>query len=263
MRRRRRIGRQQRAFVADAALPDRLSERRRSRHQHRHQIRHRRAGDENSARPVGKAEHRARPFDDLAFDLDRNVIAAAEIGVQSGRQHLRQHADGGAAAMHPSHEAGMNIAGRIGHDEIGELAIDLAEIGGLRAEARRETAREPHPVSAARPGARGCWRRSRSCHRACDDPARGSRPSSADRASRSVPTAAVASRSDRWSCRALPCLSARGARASRRTHRIPCASAAPCTERRRADPCRGRSRYCRPRISATIPSLVSAQSTVK
>ena len=54
MRRRRGIGRQQRALVADAALPDRLSQRRRSRHQHRHQIGHRRAGDENPARLAGK-----------------------------------------------------------------------------------------------------------------------------------------------------------------------------------------------------------------
>ena len=103
--------------------------------------------------PLGKAEHLPHPFDDLTFDLDRNVIAPAEIGVQSGRQHLRQHADGGAAAMHPSHEAGMNVAGRIGNDEIGELAIDVVEIGRPDAEARRETARELHQVSAARPDA--------------------------------------------------------------------------------------------------------------
>ena len=44
--------------------------------------------------PLGKTEHLARPFDDLMFDLDRNMIAPTEIGVQSGRQHLGQHADG-------------------------------------------------------------------------------------------------------------------------------------------------------------------------
>ncbi len=57
------------------------------------------------------------------------MVAAAEIGVQPGRQHFREHADRGAAAMHPAHEAGMNVAGRIGRDEIAELAIDLAEFG--------------------------------------------------------------------------------------------------------------------------------------
>ena len=72
--------------------------------------------------PSRETEHLAHPFDDLALDLDRHVIASAEIGVQPGRQHFRQHADRGAAAMHPSHEARMNVAGRIGNDEIGELA---------------------------------------------------------------------------------------------------------------------------------------------
>ena len=33
--------------------------------------------------------------------------------------------------MHPSHEAGMNIAGRVGHDEIAEFAIDIGELGSL------------------------------------------------------------------------------------------------------------------------------------
>ena len=31
--------------------------------------------------------------------------------------------------MHPAHEAGMNVAGRIGQDEIGEIAVDIREIG--------------------------------------------------------------------------------------------------------------------------------------
>src|SRR6202022_214636 len=90
------------------------------------------AGDENPARPARKAENLAHPFNDLTFDLDRNVIAPAEIGVQPSRQHLRQHADGGAAAMHPSHEARVNIARRTGDDEIGEFPIDLSEIGGFK-----------------------------------------------------------------------------------------------------------------------------------
>ena len=119
------------ALLPKPALADRLSKRRCSCHQHRHQIRHRRAGDENPARPFRETEHLTRPFDDLTFDLDRNVIASAEIGIEAGRQHFRQHADGGAAAMHPSHEARVNIARRVGNDEIAELPIDLAEIGRL------------------------------------------------------------------------------------------------------------------------------------
>jgi len=101
------------------------------RHQHRHQIRHRCAGNENAARRFREAEHLARPFDDLTFNLKRNMVAAAEIGIEPGRQHFRQHADRTAAAVHPSHESGMNVAGRIRQDEIGELAVDFAELRGL------------------------------------------------------------------------------------------------------------------------------------
>ena len=68
-------------------------------------------------RSSGKPNSSARPADDLALDLDRRVVAAAEIGVQPAGQHLGQHADRRAAAMHPAHEAGMQIAGGVGQDE--------------------------------------------------------------------------------------------------------------------------------------------------
>ena len=100
-----------------------------ARHQHRHQIGHRGAGDEHAAGALRKAEYLPDPFDDLAFDLDRHVVAAAAIGIQSGRQHFGQNSDRRAGAMHPAHEAGMHIAGGVGRDQFAELAIDLAEIG--------------------------------------------------------------------------------------------------------------------------------------
>src|SRR5262249_1141276 len=34
----------------------------------------------------------------------------------------------GAAAMHPAHETGMDIAGRVGRDEIRELPIDVVQL---------------------------------------------------------------------------------------------------------------------------------------
>src|SRR5205085_4117577 len=45
--------------------------------------------------------------------------------------HLSQHADGRAAAMHPSHETRVNIAGCIRDDEVGEFPIYFVEIGRL------------------------------------------------------------------------------------------------------------------------------------
>ena len=113
-----RVGGQPRAGFANAALPHVRSKHGPARHQNRHQIGHRRPGDKDAAGSGRKAEHLARPFDDLALDLDRHMVAPAAIGIQPGRQHLGKHADCRAAAMHPAHEAGMKIADRIGRDEI-------------------------------------------------------------------------------------------------------------------------------------------------
>ncbi|MEY9590127.1 hypothetical protein ABIA06_002418 [Bradyrhizobium yuanmingense] len=134
----RRIGREQRTVIADAVLPRQRAERGGARHQHGHQIGHRRAGDEDAARALGKEEQAAHPVDDLALHLDRHVVASAEIGVEAGREHLREHADGGAAAMHPAHEAGMDVAGRIGRNMLGEFAIDLREVARLARHVRPE-----------------------------------------------------------------------------------------------------------------------------
>src|SRR4029077_13473424 len=111
--------------------PNGLPQCRGSRHQYRHQVGKRRSRDEEPACLSREVEHRARPLDDLAFNFDRDVIAAAEIGVEPGSEHLRQHADRGATAVHPSHEAWMDVAGRVRRDEIGELPVDIAEIGRL------------------------------------------------------------------------------------------------------------------------------------
>src|SRR5258708_40265598 len=43
--------------------------------------------------------------------------------------------------MHPSHEARMNIAGRVGNDELGELPIDISELGSLT----RKLGAKPRP----------------------------------------------------------------------------------------------------------------------
>ncbi len=81
------------------------AQRRGARDEHADEVRHRGAGDEKAAGAVGKTEQLAHPLGDLPLHLDGNVIAAAEIGVEAGGQHLRQHADGIAAAMNPAHEA--------------------------------------------------------------------------------------------------------------------------------------------------------------
>ena len=79
-------------------------------HQQTHQICHRRTGDENTAGRVWELKQLAHPANDLALHFDRHLVAAAKIGVESGRQHVGEHPHGRAATMHPAHEAWMHIA---------------------------------------------------------------------------------------------------------------------------------------------------------
>ena len=87
---------------------------------------------------AGKFEQLAQPVHNLPFDFDRHVIAAAEIGVEAGGEHLRQHARHVAAAMHPAHEAGMHIAGGEGENVAHELVMHGGEIGRPGRDGRME-----------------------------------------------------------------------------------------------------------------------------
>ena len=66
---------------------------------------------------------------DLALDLDRRLIAASQIGIQSRGQHFRQHANRRTPAMHPAHKAGMNITCGEGQDIAHELFMNGGKIG--------------------------------------------------------------------------------------------------------------------------------------
>ena len=57
----------------------------------------------------------------LALDVDRAVIAPAEIGVHGRREQLGQQAAGGAGAVHPAEEARVGVAGRVGQDQVERL----------------------------------------------------------------------------------------------------------------------------------------------
>ena len=130
---------------------------------------------------VGKFEQLAQPVYDLPLDFDRHVIAAAEIGVEAGGQHLRQHAGHVAAAMHPTHEAGMGIAGGVRENVAHELVMHGGEIARPGRHGRLESGRALRPESAATPGARGCSRCNREYRRACGGLARGRSANPQDR----------------------------------------------------------------------------------
>ena len=73
-----------------------------------------------------------RPVDHLPLDIDRGVLAAAEIGVERARQELGERAGRRAGAVDPAHEARMGVAVGIGQHELGEAPVDLGRIRRLR-----------------------------------------------------------------------------------------------------------------------------------
>ena len=122
-----RVGTKLFAGFSNAALARDLAQCRCAGHQHRQQVGHGGAGKEKAAGAFRKAEQLAHPRHHLALDFDGGMIAPAKIGVQSARQHLRQHADSGAAALDPAHEAGMHIAAGIGQHSVHEFAVHVPQ----------------------------------------------------------------------------------------------------------------------------------------
>ncbi len=90
----------------------------------RDQIGHGCSGNKQPCSAFWKTEDLAYPQEKLTLDFDGSLITACEIRIQPRRQHFRQHADRRAAAMHPSHEAGVNIAGGERQDFPHELLVD-------------------------------------------------------------------------------------------------------------------------------------------
>ena len=87
---------------------------------------------------LGKFEQLAQPVHDLPLDFDRHVVAAAEIGVETGGEHLRQHAGHAAAAMHPAHEAGVHIAGGERENVAHEFVVHGGKTGRSARDVRLE-----------------------------------------------------------------------------------------------------------------------------
>ncbi len=102
-----------------------------ARDQYADQVCNRGAGHQHTRCIKRKAQHLGRPGDDLTLDLDRGVITAAQVRVQSGGEKFSQHAHRVAAAMHPAHEFRVQVAGRIRQDQAAEILIDIFRRGGI------------------------------------------------------------------------------------------------------------------------------------
>ena len=89
--------------------------------------RHRGAADQEPARARGQAEDLPRPLDHLPLDIDRRMLAPAEIGIEGRRQELGQRTGRRAGAVHPAHEARVGVAGRVGQHQLAEAPVDLLD----------------------------------------------------------------------------------------------------------------------------------------
>ncbi len=129
VRARRRVGDEARLRRGQAVAAHVRAERPGARDQHGHQVGHRRAGDEQAAGRRREREQLAHPVQHLLLDLERDLVAPTEVGVQAGGQHLGQRAHRRAAALHPAHEAGVRVAGGVGQDVAHEGVVHGREIG--------------------------------------------------------------------------------------------------------------------------------------
>lgn len=114
-----------------AARPDATAERPGPGDQHAGQIGHGGASQEQAARILREAEQLDHTAQHLPLHLDRDMVAATQIGIEPRREHFRQHPDGRPPAMHPAHEAGMRIADRKRQDTVHEGLVNLVQPASL------------------------------------------------------------------------------------------------------------------------------------
>jgi hypothetical protein len=126
----RGIGGQFLSAGCDAALANIWAQTSVPRYQYREQVGHRRTGDEEAARCWGKMEQGAHPVGYLLFDLQRDLVAAAGIGVQPRGQHLGQHAYHCSAALYPAQKTWVSIARREGQNRGHKLCVNLRQRRG-------------------------------------------------------------------------------------------------------------------------------------
>ena len=99
------------------------------------EVGHRGARDEHAGGVGREGEYLREPARHLALDVDADVVAAAAVGVEPGSQHLGQHADGRARAVHPAQEQRVRVARDVRLDvarEVGEHALEVPDVAGQR-----------------------------------------------------------------------------------------------------------------------------------
>ncbi len=93
-----------------------------ARHGQPDDVRHRAAADQRAAGGGGKAQHLLAPVDHLLVQQRGGMVAAAEVGTLDRRQEIAERAGKVARPHVPGPEARMDVAHRIGHHLLRDLA---------------------------------------------------------------------------------------------------------------------------------------------
>ena len=125
------VGGQLRRGRAKPLRADGLAQRFVAGDQQAQEVGHGGAGDEHAGGIAREAERFGEPARHLALDIEADVVAAAAVGVEAGGQHLRQHADGRARAVHPAHEEGVRVARGVRLDVAREVREHVREVAAL------------------------------------------------------------------------------------------------------------------------------------
>ncbi len=102
VRRSGRVADELRGVLVESAFAHVVPECARARDQHRRKVCGRRADDEQSACALRPAEEIAKPCDDLPFDVNRTVIAPADVRIHHRRKHVGQRAGRRSRCRAPS-----------------------------------------------------------------------------------------------------------------------------------------------------------------
>ena len=99
-----------------------------------------------------------------------DVLAAAHVRVETGRQHLGQHPERGAVPHHPAPEARMHVAHRIRQDVGAKILVDRLRRLALQRQWLLQVQLSPPRAPAPRPCGPARFPARSACHPPCDAP---------------------------------------------------------------------------------------------
>ena len=122
----------------ESVFADGRPERARARDQHGQEVRRRRPDGDDAAGFRRHAEEIAKPADDLSFYIDGSVIASSNVRIHRSGKQFGERARRRSAAVDPSEETRVNVAGRVRQYVADELAVHVVERRGVERHRRTQ-----------------------------------------------------------------------------------------------------------------------------